>query len=164
MHNQHKQMSGTALVTALVLLVALTIVSLSGMQATSVQLQISGNDEATVEAYQIAQSAVDAVLEDTPGNLAVGNENIKVCAVPGPDCDQVALTLNGTMFGSEGIQAKVELLNSNVKLRTGKGGNSVKQFKYAAFKISGQYDATSNNRGRATVVQGFYRLIKDGPQ
>ena len=51
-HTMHSK--GAALVTSLVLLMALTMVSLSAIQTSAVQMQISGNDQATLEADQYA--------------------------------------------------------------------------------------------------------------
>lgn len=151
--------SGTALVTALVLLVALTIVSLSGMQATSMQIQISGNDEAAVEAYQYAQSVVDAVIEDN-GNFVVGaSDGYTLCASSEAGCDSVSITLGNSMFSGLGLQAKVELLKLSGAPRLSSNASSAAAFDGAYFKISGRYDETSNNRGKANVVQGYLMII-----
>jgi len=153
--------SGTALITALVLLVALTLVALSGIQSTSVQLQISGNDEATVEAYEYAQSIVDAVIE-TSTNFVVGaNNGYTTCLNAAPGCDTDTINLTEAMFAGIGIQAKVQLLKIGQSPRL-VNGNSLSQTNGAYFSISGEYDETANNRGKSSVVQGYVMIIPTG--
>jgi Tfp pilus assembly protein PilX len=155
---------GAALVTSLVLLMALTMVSLSAMQSTSVQLQISGNDEATIEADQYAQSVVDAVIE-TSSNFSLGtNNNYTVCAASGTGCDAVSLTLSDPIFtdanvgvsDTNGVQAKVTYLKSATSPRmSASRANSASGFRSAYFTIKGTYNKTASNGGKSSVVQGF---------
>lgn len=155
---------GTALVTALVLLVALTIVSMAGMQSTTVQMQISGNDEATIEAFQYAQSVVDAVVEN-PANFVVGaSDGYTLCAYNEAGCDSATITLGNNLFttvgvGQQGVQARVELLKVAGAPRMASNASSATAFNGAYFKVSGRYDLTSNDRGKSSVVQGFVMLI-----
>ena len=163
MTNSYRHTSGTALVTALVLLVALTIVSLSGMQATTMQLQISGNDEAVVEATQVAQSIVDAVIEN-PDNFNVATiENYTVCATAGVGCDSESITLSDPMFATTGLQAKVQFLKETTPPRMQRA-SSAQYTKAAYYKITGGFDQTSNDRGRANVVQGYFTLHSGAQQ
>jgi Tfp pilus assembly protein PilX len=152
---------GVALVTALVLLVALTLVALSGIQSTSVQLQISGNDEATVEAYEYAQSVVDAVIENSTNFVVGADIGYTTCLNAGPGCNATSINLTETMFSGVNLQAKVELLKIGQSPRL-VNGNSMSQTNGAYFSIEGQYDETANNRGKSGVVQGYVMIIPTG--
>jgi len=154
---------GAALITSLVLMMALTMVSLAAIQTTAMQVQISGNDEATFEADQYAQSVVDAVIE-TSTNFVIGASNgYTVCAASETGCDATSLTLNDPMFSSvngginatTGVQAKVTLVKTGTAPRMAKDASSADKFPAAYFKITGTYDEISNNRGKSTVNQGF---------
>lgn len=165
MHKQtnQKKESGTALITALVLLVALTMVALSGIQSTSVQLQISGNDEASVEAYEFSQSVVDAVIE-TSTNFVVGADaGYTTCLNAETGCDATTISLTPAMFAGVGVQAKVELLKIGQSPRLA-NGNSMSQTNGAYFNITGAYDETAapKYRGRSSVVQGYVMIIPTG--
>jgi len=165
--NYHSQKNkGAALVTSLVLLLALTMVSLSAIQTSSVQVQISGNDAATLEADQYAQSVVDAVIED-PTNFVVGaSSGFTVCAATASDCNQVSIPLKDTMFTSlqggvndtTGVQAKVKLVKTGTAPRLGAKASSATAFSGAYFAINGSYNETSNDGGRSRVVQGFVMI------
>jgi len=154
---------GAALITSLVLMVALTMISLAAIQTTAMQVQISGNDEAIFEADQYAQSVVDAVIE-TSTNFVIGTTNgYTVCAASETGCDKVSLTLNDPMFSSvngginatTGVQAKVELLKTGTAPRMAKYASSAANFAGAYFKITGIYNELAKNRGKSNVAQGF---------
>jgi len=160
MHMKPTRQKGAALVTSLVMLMALTMISLAAMQTTAVQIQISGNDEATIEADQYAQSVVDAVIE-TSTNFVIGTTNgYTVCAAAETGCSAVNVKLNDPMFSSiinatTGVQAKVELLKTGTAPRMAKYASSAANFSGAYFKITGRYNEIATNQGKSDVVQGF---------
>lgn len=163
---QHSMLKnqGAALVTSLVLLMALTMLSLSAIQSTSVQLQISGNDEATIEADQYAQSVIDAVIE-TSTNFVVGTSNgYTVCAANESGCNATTIALTDPMFtnvgvtSTTGVQAKVVLIKTSTAPRLGNTASSAAAFSGAYFSIHGRYNETANNRGQSNVVQGFVMI------
>lgn len=155
---------GAALVTSLILLLALTMVALSAIQTSAVQVQISGNDESTLEANQYAQSVVDAVIE-TPVNFVVGaSTGYTVCAASATGCDQTNITLGDTMFtkvgvsDTTGVQAKVKLLKTGTAPRMGSKASSATAFSGAYFTVTGSYNEVANNGGKSSVVQGFVMI------
>ena len=152
---------GTALITALVLLVALTMVSLAGIQSTSVQLQISGNDEETINAYEYAQSVVDAVIENQ-SNFSVGATNgYTICMSAETGCNDTPITLSETMFSSVNLQAKVTLVKVGPAPRM-TNASDLENTTAAYFDVKGRYDETGNQGGKANVVQGLVKVISAG--
>lgn len=161
-----KKTQGAALVTSLMLLMALTMVSLSAIQTTATQVQISSNDEAILEADQYAQSVVDAVIEKST-NFVVGSKNgYTVCASSDTGCDAVTISLNDPMFidpnvtvsAKNGVQARVELLKTAAAPRLSTHASSATAFNGAYFTITGSYNRTQENRGKSNVVQGFVMI------
>lgn len=158
---------GAALVTSLILLMALTMVSLSAVQSTAVQVQISGNDQDTITADQYAQSVVDAVIEHSTNFVVGASPGYTVCAVSDPNttCNQILDPLTDTMFTnvgvnpSDGVQAVIKLVKTGTAPRLGNDASSATQFSGAYFTITGSYNKTSQNEGKATVVQGFVMLV-----
>lgn len=149
---------GTALITSLVLLMALTMVSLAAMQSTTVQLQISGNDETTVDAFERAQSAVDALIDDGSYFVVGASTGYTVCTSGGTGCNANTIVMPGSMFASY-AEARVEYLQSSETAPRMSNGSSGLRFGSATFSITGSYDATSGSGGRAEVVQGYTILI-----
>lgn len=152
---------GTALITALVLLVALTMIALSSAKSTSVQLIISGNDEVTVEAYEYAQSIVDAVTE-TPTNFKMGTSiGYTSCLKTETGCNNDAINFTEPMFSGLNLQAKVTFLKSGPAPRK-HNASSASQTSGAYFDITGQYDMTANKRGKANISQGYVLIVPTG--
>lgn len=158
---QSQKQNGTALVTALVLLVALTMVSLAGIQSSSVQLQISGNDEETVLAYEYAQSVVDAVIEN-PAYFAVGAANgHTICLTAETGCNDTPITFSETMFSGVNLQAKVTLVKVGPAPRM-YNASDLENTTAAYFDVKGRYDETGNRGGKANIVQGMVKVISAG--
>ena len=160
----HKN-QGTALITSLVLLLALTVVALAAMHTTTAQLLISSNDEATVSAHEYAQSVIDEIIE-TPSNFVVGAANgYTLCTTGESGCDATSMTLSSSMFSTPvvgtGVKARVELLKVGTAPRL-HSGNSAAVTQGAYFSITGKYDETSSGKGKANIVQGYVILLPNG--
>lgn len=167
--------TGAALITSLVLLMALTMVALSAVQSTAVQVLISGNDENTLQAKQYAQSVVDTVMQNDTNNFVIGaKDGYTVCAVSDPSttCDQTNLAIPGTMFGNigisatNGVQARVKFLKNGTAPRLNVNqASSASAFRGAYVAVTGSYDVSPNNStsvkpdGKATVVQGYVLIL-----
>lgn len=156
---------GTALITSLVLLLAMTIVALAGIHTTTAQLLISGNDEATIEAHEYAQSVIDELIE-TPSVFDVGtSDGYTVCTGGESSCNDTSLTLSSSMFSGPvvgtGITARIELLKVATAPRL-YSGNSASVTQGAYFSITGKYDETGSGKGKASVVQGYVILLPNG--
>ncbi len=161
MHSNNK---GAALVTSLVLLAALTIVSIAAMSSTTSQLQVVGNDEAMMDAHERAQSVVDAVMEQNGPFVIQGNAGYTVCNANVSGCNLNTITLTDSIFtSSTSIQAKVELANTNYTMPR-VAESSSKYFQSTLFEVSGAYDETSNNQGKAEIVQGYVVLVPKSGQ
>jgi Tfp pilus assembly protein PilX len=161
MKNRLNKNKGTALVTGLVLLLALTVIALSGIQTSSIQLLISSNDETTIASQEFAQSIVDAIIEN-PTNFKVGANNGYTRCTSSETCDDNTVTLTSAMFSSSAdVDARIELLRVAATPRMAQG-NSANVTQGAYFSITGKYDNTSNTGGKANVVQGYVMVLPTG--
>ena len=160
MHNlKHQQ--GAALITALILMMALTLYALASMSTTTTQLTISGNDESTVEAYERAQSIVDAVVEVDTNFKVTGGSGYSICTSNISGCDLTTITLSGIIFDISGTRdkAKIErLVPENIPMPRA-AESSGDKFETALFSVTGSYDNVANGTGKAEVVQGYLLLI-----
>jgi hypothetical protein len=158
---------GAALVTALVLMVSLTMFALASMRGSTTQLTLSGNDEARVEAYERAQSIVDAVVDDDSYFVVAGQAGYSVCTSNISGCDKSTISLSGSPFTSsetDGIQARVmRLVPENMPMPR-IAESSGDKFDTALFSISGEFDESKLGRGKAKVVQGYLMLVPKAGQ
>lgn len=68
MHDRNKQ-TGAALVVGLVLLLALTILGISGINMAALELRMAGNEQAQQLAFQAAETGLDVAFSG-PVNMA----------------------------------------------------------------------------------------------
>jgi len=183
MINRHQQ-RGIALITALVFMVTITLLGVISMRSSILELRLSGNEQARMEAYEIAQSAADQVVnnaENDDGYLELKDQDYNVCTanlgdgsttLPIADdasCDQTDLVFNKTAapFNTGVIWVKVTQLTefsptSANKLPRGLSGTSQLVFTSVQYQITASYDDSANGNGVAEVTQGFLKLIPSG--
>ncbi len=64
MPGQPSRQNGAALIVGLVLLMVLTVLAVSTMRTASLELMMAGNTQFRENAFQTAQSGIEAILED----------------------------------------------------------------------------------------------------
>ena len=73
--------TGATLITALIMLIVLTLLVVSGIRSSSTNLRIAGNMQMQEEAIAAAQQAIENVISTTDFNAApqiVGNFNVAI--------------------------------------------------------------------------------------
>jgi len=184
MINRHQQ-RGVALITALVFMVTITLLGIISMRSSILELRLSGNEQARMEAYEIAQSAADQIVnnaENDDGYLELKEKDYNVCTAnlgdntddstspPDDDsCDQIDLVFDTSAapFNTGLIWIKVTQLTDFCatcanKLPRGLSGTSQLVFTSVQYQITANYDDTANGNGTAQVTQGFLKLIPSG--
>ncbi len=162
MHNIQNS-KGAALITSLVMLMALTVVSIAAMSSTTAQLQMAGNDHDTADAYGRAQSVVDAVLELPTAFVVQGDAGYTVCNSGVAGCDANSIIFSDALLTGSNVQAKVELLSANY-VASRASGDSASKTTPVLFSVTGSYDDTGNDRGKAEAVQGLVVIIPKADQ
>jgi type IV pilus assembly protein PilX len=78
----HRQ-AGAALVVGLLLLLVLTVLAISGMNTTSLNLIMAGNTQYSQNAFQAAESGIERAIAATDFNPSAGEEqkNVAVTAL-----------------------------------------------------------------------------------
>jgi Tfp pilus assembly protein PilX len=168
--NRASRQNGAALIVALLFLLIITLISMSNMRTSTLELQMSGSHQLQMEAVERAQSIVDGTIDQTGNFVVIGGAGYTNCTanLPAADCNEQSLTLpSADPFASavsDGITAKVVRLSPDV-IRPPRGlGSSITAFDAATYAVRGNYDETSLGFGRAEVVQGYMMLVPKGVQ
>lgn len=156
---------GAALFMALMFLVIITMLSLSAMRSSVMELRMAGNAESKAAAMQRAQSIIDATVA-RPSNTPVVGDVLETTCLPGSSCTRNNISLkDGAMFQDEVdngfIDVTVTRLAPLSKPAPRTQGYSLKGFQVATFQVQGQYDAASAGLGRAEIVEGLLVLISN---
>ena len=151
--------SGVALAVALILLVVLTLLALSGVRLSTMELRMSLNDEVRVESFEEAQSLVDISIRPF-NNTPVLAAGAMICARVVSGCDparSVTIPSGSTLY--DDVQAgfanvivrSIPPLNADPPVGT---GYSLDKFDAAYLRVEGSYDKTAQALGQAQVNEG----------
>lgn len=156
--------TGTALMMALVILLIMSLTALSAVRLSSFGTKLGANEEIVAEAFQNAQSVVDAALTD-PNNIRVqGEVGLRFCTTGVAGCSALyTIELAEDLFADEIADGKVEVAVERLAPALAPPpravGSSLVRFKAARFRIEGIYDRAAEGLGRDEVDQGVLILI-----
>lgn len=156
--------TGTALLTALVILLLMSLTALSAVRFSSMGVRMGANEELAVEAFQITQSVVDATLAD-PDNVRVqGEVGTRFCTAGVAGCSalyeiELADGMYDQAIADGKIEVEVERMGPELSPPPRATGSSLTRFKAARFRIGGVYDETGAGLSRDEVDQGVLVLV-----
>lgn len=158
MHSLSRQ-RGAALFTVLIMLVALTLVCLTSLSSSLLELRMSANEEATVAAFQAAQAGIDATVSSSDSTMKV------IGSVPNTSCYNPSGSCNNTiasMPAPVGLQHEITVTRVTEETcppRTRDYASSCSKQHAVTFDVKSDYDDTVAGRGTAELVQGYIKLI-----
>lgn len=150
---------GAALFTVLIMLVALTLVCLTSLSSSLLELRMSANEEATVAAFQASQAGIDATVSNSDATMRV------VGSVPNTTCFNASETCNNTItampdpIGSQHEITVTRTTDETCPPRTRDYASSCSKQHAVTFDVKSDYDDTAAGRGSAELVQGYIKLI-----
>lgn len=155
---------GAALFTALIILVAVTLVSLASLSTSLLELRMSANEEATMQAFEMAQAAIDDMISQGDDNFAVvGGPGYKKCTANSPDwanCDQTAALVLDAPLSTAPNDHVVEIERQSGEVCPPRAlSTSCVKAKAVLFSIASGYDKTLLGQGRADLEQGYMVVI-----
>lgn len=158
--------AGTALITALLLLVVITILSLTAVRSSTQELRMATNQESRIDAFQTAVALIDGVIE-TPGNLIIfGSAGFKNCTSNVINCGKNEITLpSAAPFSDPLVEKRVTVVMQNADGAPPRTiGTSIDKFGAASFAIHAESTLLSDNtdrfvRAKSRAGQGFMLLV-----
>jgi Tfp pilus assembly protein PilX len=137
---------GIALLTSLLFLVIITIIAVVAIDSSNTQLRMANSQEEIIAARQVAQSAIDNVINN-PNNFVVTGT---------ADTENTSISLSGLSEFSNVSMTVTELALGEAPRGLGVSGD---KFQTALFNIDSDYDNVANGRGEEHLTQGFLLLI-----
>ena len=155
--------SGAILVIALMFLVAISLLTVSSMRASSIELRMAQNDESRIAAIQAAQAMADAIVANPKSTPVVGGSGYSICTAGYSGCDSNDLTVDDPEMASavsaNYLQAKVERTGSVFRPPPRIIESSIDKFTSASFQVVTTYDRTDAGLGRQQITQGVLVLV-----
>lgn len=159
---QLTKQNGAALIIALVFLVAITLLGLTSIRSSTMELRMAVNEETRITALEQAQAMIDLVGSDddnlpvtgVSGGTSVGCYKTDGYTPPSSiTCSTSTLTLDTTEFDGS-VYAEVVRLEPVVAPMPRGLGMSGDKFESALFGIVGGYDRSDEGLGAAEIEQG----------
>ena len=136
-----KQQSGFVLVLALVLLAVMTLIGVSSMESSSMELKAAGN----AQQHQVAFNATQSLIEFGVSGLT--NIDYQKTAIP----QDVTVALLPTKVKEEASSLSAQSTYVGCSVGVGSSIQKNKGFRYNFFEIKA---TASNKTGTATSIQG----------
>lgn len=165
----HRSQRGAALFTALIMLIALTLVALASLGTSLLELRMSGNEEMAMSALQSAQAGVDVVVND-----AIADEP-KIVIARGGKGTTACFGVTGCTYtiASNLVPAPVNSSYSKITItqtddrgpapRSRRFATSARLFSAAYFEVESVFDKSALGQGKAGTVEGFLQLLPGSP-
>jgi hypothetical protein len=153
---------GVALAVALILLVVLTLLALSGIRLSAMELRMALNDELRIASFEQAQSMVDTTVRRFT-NTPILAPGVTRCYKTVTDICSNA----GTLFLSADVREQFDLDDTDVNVNVWierippqnaeppvNSGYSISSFDAAYMQVTGLWDQNALGRGASTVREG----------
>ncbi|MDX1454725.1 MAG: PilX N-terminal domain-containing pilus assembly protein [Gammaproteobacteria bacterium] len=164
--NHRNRQSGAALFMALIFLIIITLISLSAMRSSIIELRMANNDEMNAQAAQKAQAIIDATIANTSNTPVIGGVGETTCLVNSAEaCTRYSIILEdqATTFQNDIDEGFVEVVVERVSPLTKPApriqGYSLPNYSVATFEVRGTFDASDVGEGNADIVEGVLVLI-----
>ena len=168
--NSHER--GAALFTALIFLIIVTMLSLTAMRGSVLELRMASNQELKNTAFQRAQAVVDATIGDSGNMPTLGDIGTTNCMATDPnpgDCDNVSVALDDGYLATteyfDGDESDGEIYVRTTRLAPLQApaprsiGTSASIYSVASYQVDGIYDLSEIGQGRAQIREGLMLLI-----
>lgn len=169
-----KYQHGAALFTALMFLIIITMLSLTAMRSSVLELRMASNQELKNTAFQRAQAIVDATIADSSNMPTLGALGAMNCMPHDTNAD---CTTSGVELADDFLALETDLFNDpdttndgNVTARVKRLapleapapraiGTSASIYSVATFEVEGDYDLTEIGQGGSRIRGGVMVLI-----
>lgn len=170
MHPTRRQQAGAALFTALIFLIVITLLSLSAMRSSTLELRMASNQEAKLGAFQRVQAIVDATVIEPNNTQVFGDEGRRNCTgvdaddtPDGLDCAVHEIALADDMYADDVAAGRVRIAVTRLgpleRPAPRALGTSASAYAVAAFQVDAEFDGTDIGQGGARVAEGLMVLI-----
>ncbi len=148
---------------SLIFLIAITLLTVSSMRSSNINLRMAQNEESRVAADQAAQALADAIVSKPDSTPVVGISGYTVCTYAEYDCDRYDLAVTDSMLAtainSNFISARVERTGTVFRPPPRIVESSIDKFSSASFRVTATYDRTADGLGYRQISEGVLVLV-----
>lgn len=143
------------MITALIILVVLTLISLASLGTSLLELRMASNEESTMKALQSAQAGIDHVIEKAEQNFIIaGNIGHTNCTTNKTGCNE-----NNVALPTPPLDDGSAVVIKRVSEEGCVPNTSCKDMKGATYSITSTFDKSTLGLGKAELVQGYVKMF-----
>ena len=146
------QQRGAALVIGLILLLVVTILAVSGVVTSTLELRMVGNQQEQEKSFQLADTAIERALATAPLSTAQPWDHCQEQGLAYQACPARTVAIDGQAQGSYGYEVRFD---GEASLPVDAAGYSLGAG-FQAYHFAVNSDATSARGAIANHTQGFY--------
>jgi hypothetical protein len=154
---------GVVLFISLIMLVVIAMLSLSLMGMSRVEMRMANNEEARINALQMAQAISDIIVADPDKTPVVGGAGYMLCtsSLTGCDAEMTDLPDNHitTAVNDGHLTASATRADPEFRPPPRGMGFSASKFVGTSFRLRSTYDRTEDGQGFGAVEEGLIVLI-----
>jgi hypothetical protein len=163
LHSSIGRQDGAILIISLVILIAITLLTVSSMRASNIGLRMAQNEESRFAAEQGAQALADAIVSDPKTTPVIGGSGFTICTPGLSGCNRYDLPVANSAIAydiSTGeLSARVQRMGPALKPPPRVVESSIDKFSSASFEVTATYDRAAELLGRQQVVEGVLVLV-----
>jgi Tfp pilus assembly protein PilX len=144
--HRHPSQRGLALIVALIILAGVTLISLAGVNTSTMELRMALNEEAKGDTFQTALAALDFVIADSANLPATG-----------PLFTPVNVALTGAPFEANDVASAARIEDCAPPPRA-RSATSLMAFSAFEYEVSSDIDRNQIGMGHAAMAQGYILL------
>ncbi len=154
---------GAILIISLVILIAISLLTISSLRSSNIGLRMAQNEESRIAAEQGAQALADAIVSDPQTTPVVGGSGFTFCTPGESGCNRYDLPVANSVIAyniSTGdLTARVQRMGPIFRPPPRIVESSIDKFSSATFEVTATYDRTDESLGRQRIVEGVMVLV-----
>lgn len=154
---------GAILVISLVILIAITLLTISSMRSSNIGLRMAQNEESRIAAAQGAQALADAILSDPQTTPVIGGSGFTICTAGVSGCNRNDLPIANAdiayYIATGDLTGRVQRMGPIFRPPPRVVESSIDKFASAAFEVTATYDRADESLGRQQIVEGVMVLV-----
>jgi len=161
--NSIARQDGAILMISLVILIAISLLTISSMRSSNIGLRMAQNEESRIAAEQGAQALADAIVSDPQTTPVVGGSGYTICTPGETACHRYDLPVANSVIAynisSGDLTARVQRMGPIFRPPPRVVESSIDKFSSAAFEVTATYDRADESLGRQQIVEGVMVLV-----
>ena len=161
--NSYARQDGAILIISLVILIAITLLTISSMRSSTIGLRMAQNEESRTAAEQGAQALADAIVSDPQTTPVIGGSGYTICTPGESGCNTYDLPVANSVIAynisTGNLTARVQRMGPLFRPPPRIVESSIDKFSSATFEVTATYDRVDESLGRQQIVEGVMVLV-----